>query len=135
MDDLPVLVGVLAFLAGVFGGRQLSERALQRLSDGDKLKLLASSSGWRRLQLLPLIALVLVWVGASQLLPGAEDLVRRIFWFGLLLYVLVAAWLSWTRQRRLELPRAYLDLWLQGRLLVLTGFVVLLGGFWLSGVR
>jgi hypothetical protein len=64
------MTGLLLLMAGLFGSRYLGERALKLLSSEEKVKLLDSFSRMRMLAGLPMILILLLFLGIMQVSPA-----------------------------------------------------------------
>ncbi len=130
-----MLVGMGIFFGAILASRILNERAMVQLEDAQKLALFDAFTGQRKYQLIPLVVLVLLYLGVSQAMAGSTVVVTAVFWLGLVAYATVAMVLNVSRMRGLDLPSSYLRSWITGRALVTTGVIAMIAGFFLAGVR
>ncbi len=135
MGSLAITLGVLAFVGALITSRRMKERAFTALDEDQKLRVLDAFGGLRITQLVPIAALVLLYLGVSLVGQGSSDAVIAVFWLGLLLYGVLSVTLQLLRLRQLDLPPAYARSWLVGRLMVFGSMVLMILGFWLGGVR
>jgi hypothetical protein len=126
MGSLPLIVGMAAFLAGLIGSRALHDWGMKQLDDSQKLALLESYSGQRALRLIPLAAMVMLYIGASQLTTLSRSALTGVFWIGVVLYVFITVGLNAGRVLRLDLPSGYNRAWLAAQALSLVGVLALM---------
>jgi hypothetical protein len=124
-----LIVGVVAVLAGIVGGRVLMERALARLPAEGKGRLVEAFQPLRLWQLLPLVALLVGMVAADRAAVADRTVLVWAFLGAMAAYVVVMQ--VWTQRilGRLDLPEAFRRAHLAGRIVQSAGlgaFVVAL---------
>ncbi len=122
----------MLFITSIAVDRTRVQRAIRRLEPDERLRLLDAFTDRSPLRYLPIIALLVIFVGVSQLYPQATDLVLWVFWLGLAVYAGLSVLLDGRRLRGLDLPGHYMRTWLQGRTLTAVGFGLLVAGYWLA---
>ena len=135
MATLALMLGMGAFFAALIASRRMKERAFSQLDDAQKLAVLDSFAKRGSLQLIPLVVLVVIYLGVSQFMPDANRLVTLVFWLGLLLFGGISIGLNTRRLLTLDLPRSYTRSWLLGRAMMLSGVLAMMAGLYVSSVR
>ncbi len=99
--------GYIALFASMILSRIVNERAFQKLSSTEKLRLMDGFSRSRAYSLVPLlVAMIVFWVLMTQ--TQISRLVLAIGYFGgLFLFVIVRSVLNQQKLRQLEMPPAY----------------------------
>jgi hypothetical protein len=112
-DPFPLIIIVVLFAAIVIS-RIITEKALKRLSAEDKARLVDSFSGYRILNSTLLLGIFIIWIAATDFLPGWRYTLTVIFVLSFLSVSAAISGLSYRKMKNLALPGDYIKSYLLG---------------------
>lgn len=118
--------GLVVLVAAVVLARWVGERAQKALSDEQKLRIAERFSTFRKVQLLPMLALLLGYLVLHKLQPVPGPVLTWAVMSGLVAYLLLLNAYALRRLRQMDLPPRYLRDFLAGRAIQLVGVIAFL---------
>ncbi len=125
--------GLIAFLVGIIASRFLAEKGYATLTGDEKTRLMDGFSQHRKYSLIPLAVIVILYMGAMQVVPHSH---RELTWAllaGTVLYLVATTVWMQRRLRALDLPPAYVRTFLLARAISFVGVLVLFGALQWGG--
>jgi hypothetical protein len=119
------LIGLIVFVIGVFVSRVAMTRALNMLSDEEKLRLLKGFSERNLYNSAILIVFLVAFVASLYFFSGFFVFEIVIFLLLFLLYLSYSSVMNYRKLIRLSLPREYLKSYLFGTVVVLLSVVAM----------
>ena len=109
MFDSEITIGLLAWVFALLINRLLAERALRELTSEQKASLLDSFSSFRTYGKIAVAVLLIVFIGAIQILPALR--LEFLWIFLAVVFLSQIARLTWSylRMRKLDVPKSYVN--------------------------
>ncbi|MBN2525751.1 MAG: hypothetical protein JXR76_05095 [Deltaproteobacteria bacterium] len=123
MQNIELFGFVILFL-GIILGRILSEKAMGVLGADQKVRLMDAFSGVRKYSLLPLLAVLVAYVGLVQAGVLTGSLPHAVFLIVLLVYLVASQIFVYRRLTRIGLPMACIRRFHMSQAVVIIVFLV-----------
>ena len=123
MNYVAPLIGLVVFVIGIFISRVIMTRALQQLTDEQKLVLLNSFTGRSLMKTAVLIVILIAFVATFYFSSEFGVFETIIFLLLFLLYVSYTSITTYQELVRLSLPRGYIKKYLTSACFVLVGLI------------
>ncbi len=120
-------IGLIVFVVAYILGRIISERALNTLSESDKVKLLDGFSRYRIFSLIGVVALVVLHYILRDSMPNNYFASLPAFVGFLVLYLLASSVYAFRKLRSIEMPDVYINRFLLSTLVQYVGIFVFFG--------
>ncbi len=121
------IIGFIVFIAAYITGRILNEKALKKLSDEQRGRLVQGFSAYRIVSLVGLIVLVILHYALRATMPNSLFASMQIFVGVLVAYLLISSIYSFIKLKKLEMPDAYINQYLLSTFIQYIGIFVFFG--------
>lgn len=118
------LFNLIFLVAAIIISRFMMERALRRLSDTEKARLVDSFSVYRTWNFTIVLLLAMLYLMIMRYLPEWRSIWNLLFFSLFLTIVITVSVLSWQKLKRLNLPEGYIRSYLLSLLIQYLGIGV-----------